>query len=245
MQKITLAVSALAFIAASAALVSPAKQGELNAESLRAALMENPGVIMEALQAAEAKAQEDALLESKTKVAAASDRIYADGFSPVMGNPEGDVTLVMFSDYRCGYCRKAQGELAEILKADPGLKIIVKEYPILGDDSILAARFALAVNDLAGAEAYQQVHDTLFTNPAKIAVPQFEVMAKEMGIDWTTLEARMNSTDISARITATQDLGRELNVQGTPNFVLDGMIIPGVIPKDSLVQAIAKLREPA
>lgn len=245
MTKLPLALSVLALAAASAALVLPEKSSTLNPESLRAALLENPEILPEALRAAEVAAQERALNESKAAVAAAGDRIYADGFSPVLGNPEGDVTLVMFSDYRCGYCRKAQGELAEILQADPGLKIIVKEYPILGDDSVLAARFALAVAETAGREAYHQVHDTLFLNPAKINVASFEAMAKEMGLDWVALEALMNAPETSTKIAATQDLGKELNVQGTPNFILDGMVIPGVIPKDKLLQAISKIREAA
>lgn len=245
MTKLPLVVSALALLVASGAILAPEKPAKITAESLRSVLMQNPEMIPEALRAAEFAAQERALEESKAAVAAAGDRIYADGFSPVLGNPEGDVTLVMFSDYRCGYCRKAQGDLAEVLKADPGLKIIVKEYPILGDDSVLAARFALAVAEVAGLEAYHMVHDTLFAEPAKIGVPQFEAMAKDMGVDWTALEAKMNSPEISTKIAATQELGKELNVQGTPNFILDGMVIPGVIPKDKLLQAIAKIREPA
>ena len=123
-------------------------------EEVRAYLMDNPEVIMEAvavLEAREAEAQAQADLSLVSDNAA---DIFDDGFSWVGGNPDGDITLVEFLDYRCGFCKRAHGEVAKLLESDGNIRLIVKEFPILGEQSLLASRFAVATKQVAGDDAY-------------------------------------------------------------------------------------------
>ncbi|MGJ8557048.1 MAG: thioredoxin domain-containing protein, partial [Sulfitobacter geojensis] len=140
--------------------LSDAERAQFRAE-VRAYLMENPEVIMEAVDAlrekeANAQAQADVDLVSVN-----ADAIFDDGYSWVGGNPDGDITLVEFLDYRCGYCKKAHDEVAKLLEKDGNIRLIVKEFPILGDQSVLASRFAVAVKQVAGDDSYKAMNDAL------------------------------------------------------------------------------------
>jgi protein-disulfide isomerase len=239
MSRIPLVLSSLALVAAGAAGLGVLLPRD---EAIRTFLLANPGVVVEALQAAERDARLEEAEAAKARIAAASDRLMDDGFSPILGNPEGDVTLVMFSDYRCGYCRSAHADLVEILGEDRGLRIVMKEYPILGDASVIAARFAHAVNDLGGAAAYAVVNDALFSDPGIIAAGRYAELAAKVGLDWSDVSARMESSQVGERIESVQALGRDLGVQGTPNFVIDGRLVPGVIPAAALRAALAEIR---
>jgi protein-disulfide isomerase len=241
--RLSLALSVTSLAAAGiAAFVALSNDGETGEDGIRAYLLANPGVVVEALQAAERDARAQEAEAAKSRIAAAADRLNDDGFSPVLGNPEGDVTLVMFSDYRCGFCKQAHGDLVEILAGDPDLRVVVKEFPILGEASVTAARFAHAVKDLGGPAAYAEVNDALFQDPAIIAGGRYAALAERVGLDWTEVSARMESDEVGDRIAITQELGRDLGVQGTPNFVLDGQLVPGVIPAAALRAALAEIR---
>jgi protein-disulfide isomerase len=243
MSRLPLVLSSLALVAAGAASFNAfSGGGGPSEEAIRNYLVSNPGVVVEALQAAERNARIEEAEAAKSRIAAASDRLMDDGFSPVLGNPEGDVTLVMFSDYRCSYCKSAHDDLVEILGEDKNLRIIIKEFPILGEASVTAARFAHAVNDLGGAAAYAAANDALFADPAIIAAGRYADLAAKIGLDWDAVSARMESSEVGERIEAVQALGRDLGVQGTPNFVLDGQLVPGVIPAAALRAALADIR---
>lgn len=243
MSRLPLLLSSLALVAAGAASFNALSGGDgLGEETIRNYLVANPGVVVEALQAAERDARLEDAEAAKARIAAASDRLMDDGFSPILGNPEGDVTLVMFSDYRCGYCKSAHADLVEILGEDKNLRIIMKEFPILGEASVTAARFAHAVNDIGGAAAYAAVNDALFTDPSIVAAGRYADLSTKIGLDWDSVSARMESSEVGERIEAVQALGRDLGVEGTPNFVLDGQLIPGVIPAAALRAAFAEIR---
>jgi hypothetical protein len=165
MSRLPLVLSSLAIVAAGAANFNAFSGDDgLGEEAIRNYLVANPGVVVEALQAAERNARLEEAEAAKSRIAAASDRLMDDGFSPVIGNPEGDVTLVMFSDYRCGYCKSAHEDLVEILGEDKNLRIIIKEFPILGEASVVAARFAHAVEtaiNLLAAEGWEYLRADL------------------------------------------------------------------------------------
>ena len=140
--------------------LTDAERAQFRAE-VRSYLMDNPEVIMEAVELlqnreADAQAQADVSMVSDN-----ADVIFDDGYSWVGGNPEGDITLVEFLDYRCGYCKRAHGEVAKLLETDGNIRLIVKELPILGDDSVLASRFAIATKQVAGGDAYRAMNDAL------------------------------------------------------------------------------------
>ncbi|MCE6958812.1 DsbA family protein [Cereibacter sphaeroides] len=219
----------------------PAPGADLPAQ-VRGILLDHPDYVIDALKAADAKAKAAEMQASREAVAGATAEIHEDGFSPVLGNPEGDVTFVLFSDYRCGYCRKAHAGLKELRAKDPGLRIIVKEFPILGPHSVAAARFALAVNDLGGPDAYAKVHDALFDDPGRIGAEGFAKLAGELGLDWLAVQARMDSDEVGSRVAATQALGEKLGITGTPDLVIGGDLVQGFVPNEALEAAIADLR---
>ena len=200
-------------------------QGEV-----RSYLLENPEVIVEALNLLEAR-QEMAKAEADMSlVADNADDIFDDGYSWVGGNPDGDITLVEFMDYRCGYCRKAVPEVAELLAQDGNIRFVVKEFPILGEASLISSRFAIATKQVAGDEAYGQVHDALmeFTgNPDEVTLSR---LAKGLGLDAQAILDHMDSEDVTKEIQETRELARRLQITGTPTFVLQDEMIRGYVP---------------
>lgn len=210
------------------------EQRQVFREEVRAYLMENPEVIMEAvgvLEAREAAAQAQADL---TLVSDNADEIFDDGYSFVGGNPEGDITLVEFLDYRCGFCKRAHGEVAKLLETDGNIRLIVKEFPILGEQSLLASRFAVATKQVAGSEAYKGISDALMEMQGDVTLPALRRMATTFGLDAEAIEAEMNSDDVTAQLRATRALAQKLNITGTPTFVLEDELLRGYLPYDEM-----------
>ncbi len=210
---------------------------------VRSYLLDNPEVLMEAiavLEARERDAQAQADLQLVDLHAAA---IFDDGHSWVGGNPEGDVTLVEFMDYRCGYCRQAFGEVAQLLESDGNIRFIVKEYPILGEQSVLAARFAIAVHQLHGDDLYEEIHNALMSFRADITPASLTRLAQGFGLDAAPILAAMDSPEVTAVIDANRQLGSLMQVTGTPTFVLEDQMIRGYVPLSTMEQLVATARE--
>ncbi len=121
---------------------------------VRAYLLENPEVLMEAIGVLEQRQASAEGERDQMMIAANADALFSSAFDVVLGNPEGDVTIVEFMDYRCGYCRRAHPEVADLIELDGNIRVIVKEFPILGEQSVLAARFAIATRIALGDDAY-------------------------------------------------------------------------------------------
>lgn len=209
---------------------------------VRAYLFENPEVIMQAveiLQNREAENQAQADIDLVTENA---DAIFNDGYSWVGGNPEGDIVLVEFLDYRCGYCKRAHGEVAELLETDGNIKLIVKELPILGDASVLASRFAIAVKQVAGGDSYKAVGDALMSFQGDITMPALTRLGNTFGLDMDAIEARMNSDEVTAEIAATRELAGVLAISGTPTFVMQDELLRGYLPLDQMQAIVADKR---
>jgi protein-disulfide isomerase len=213
--------------------LTEAERAQFRAE-VRAYLMDNPEVIMEAvelLQSREAEAQAQADVNMVSDNAAA---IFDDGYSWVGGNPEGDITLVEFLDYRCGYCKRAHGEVAKLLETDGNLRIIVKELPILGEDSVLASRFAIATKQVAGGDAYKAMNDALMAYSGSITVPAMRRIAETLDLDADAIEARMDSEEVTQEIAQTRALAQTLQISGTPTFVVHDEMLRGYLPYDQM-----------
>ena len=128
-------------------------------DEIRLYLLENPEIIMEAVDLLRKKEQQ-AVIQSDFELVIRNEKaIFEDGFSFIGGNPNGDITLVEFVDYRCGYCKKAHNEVEKLLSADKNIRFVIKEFPILGEDSLELSKFALAVKIIHGDEIYKLVHD--------------------------------------------------------------------------------------
>lgn len=240
------ALTALALIAGPAAAFDAANMSASERDAFRAEvrayLLDNPEVIIEAVnmleeRKAQAQAQADDAL-----VQANADALFNDGFSWVGGNPNGDITLVEFMDYRCGYCRKAKPEVAKLLASDGNIRLIVKEFPILGEASVISSRFAIATRHVAGDAAYEQVHDALMEFGGEPTDVTLRRLADGLGLDSDAILARMDGAEVSAEIAATRALAQRLQIGGTPTFVLQDEMLRGYLPADQLAQIVSDKR---
>jgi len=222
--------------------MTPAERQDFRAE-IRQYLMENPEVLMEAIgvleqrQAAQQAAADDQMVVSQ------ADALYSDTNSWEGGNPDGDITMVEFIDYRCGYCRKAHAEVAELIRTDGNIRLIVKEFPILGEGSVTASRFAIATKLTLGDEAYKAVHDGLITMRSDVTPTSAGKLARGLGLDADTIIAKMDSPEVTAVITANRELGQQLQINGTPTFVIQNEMVRGYVPLDGMRDMIEELRQ--
>jgi protein-disulfide isomerase len=209
---------------------------------VRAYLLENPEVLVEAMDVLQAREEEAALLRDVQMVSTNNDMIFNNPNDWVGGNPEGDLTLVEFMDYRCGYCRQAYAEVEELIKADGKIRFVVKEFPILGEASLLSAQFAIAVLQLHGAEAYATVHDRLITLRGEPTVETLGRLATELGFEAKPILDRMNTAPVMQVIEGNHALAVKMEITGTPAFVLKDMVMRGYVPLDDMRSIVADLR---
>ena len=211
-------------------------------EEVRAFLMENPQVIKDAVAVLEEREQAAQAQADLNLVSDNADEIFNDGYSFVGGNPEGDITLVEFLDYRCGFCKRAHGEVAKLLETDGNIRLVVKEFPILGEQSLLASRFAVATKQIAGDEAYGGLHDALMEMNGDVNLRTLKRMATTFGLDADAIEARMNSEEVTDEIRRTRALAQRLSITGTPTFVLEDELVRGFLPYDQMQALIDEKR---
>lgn len=211
-------------------------------QAVRAYLMENPQVIIEAVNELERRQQAAQGDRDIDLIAANRADIFDDGFSHVGGNPEGDVTLVEFIDYRCGYCRKAHDEVKQLVESDGNIRFIVKEFPILGPDSLESSKFAIAVHEVAGDAAYEAAHDALIRLGGTVNEASLRRLAETLELDAEAVLAEMESDTVARRIGETRELAQQLQINGTPTFVLDDTLLRGYLPLDAMRQVVEESR---
>jgi protein-disulfide isomerase len=211
-------------------------------DEIRAYLLQNPEVIMEAVAVLEERQGVGQAEADADLVRANADAIFDDGHSWVGGNPEGDVTLVEFMDYQCGYCRRAADEVESLLKADGDIRFILKEFPILGEESLRASRFAIATRQVGGDEAYKAVHDALMSFDGTMNEAGFTRLADSLGLDANAIIAEMDSDSVSEVIADNHALAHELQINGTPSFVMGEQMLRGFVPQDAMQQVVDDIR---
>jgi protein-disulfide isomerase len=203
-------------------------------DEVRAYLLENPEVLTEAIDVLQKRQELAAAQAADAFMAENQDYLFNDPNSFVGGNPEGDITLVEFMDYRCGYCRKAHEEVADLIARDGNIRFVVKEFPILGDDSVTSSRFAIAVRMLHGDAAYAEVYDRLITLRGTPDADTLARLAADLGHDPAPILQRMGSDEVSAIIAANHDFARQMNITGTPTFFIGDQILRGYLPEDQM-----------
>ncbi|MCA0961872.1 DsbA family protein [Salipiger bermudensis] len=218
------------------------EQREAFGTQVRDYLLENPQVIMEAVNALENRQAEQQAVADQQIVADNADALFRDGFSYVGGNPDGDITIVEFSDYRCGYCRRAFPEVEELIESDGNIRFIMKEFPILGEDSVTSSRFAIATLMEEGDEAYKAVHDALITLEGEPSEQVLRRLADTLGLDAEAIIARMSDEEVTRRIQETRELATRLQINGTPSFVFGDQMLRGYVPLDGMRQLVEQIR---
>jgi protein-disulfide isomerase len=218
--------------------MTDAERTDFRAE-VRAYLMENPEVLMEAIGVLEERRNSDAAANDIALLETNADEILNDPASWVGGNPDGDITVVEFMDYRCGYCKKAFEEVSELVESDGNIRFVVKEFPILGPQSELASRFAVAVLQVEGAEAYEKAHNGLMVMQGDVSDASLAALAAEIGLkDLAAITARMSAPEVTSVIEANRALAQRLDVNGTPTFVIDNTLVRGYVPLDGMRQIV-------
>ncbi|MCU0903072.1 MAG: DsbA family protein [Tabrizicola sp.] len=211
-------------------------------EEVRAYLLDNPEVLIEAMDVLQAREEEAARIRDVQMVATHNDVIFNNPHDWVGGNPNGDITLVEFMDYRCGYCRQAYAEVEELIKTDGNIRFVVKEFPILGEASLMSAQFAIAVRQLHGDEAYASVHDTLMTLRGEPNAETLSRLASDLGLDPEPILDRMSKPEVMQVIQDNHRLAEEMEITGTPAFVLKDMVMRGYAPVEVMREFVAEAR---
>ena len=204
-------------------------------------LMGDPKILQRMSVALDTTLQAEERSQATSAIASMREAIFNDPDQVVLGNPEGDVTLVEFFDYNCGYCRAALPDMATLLAEDPNLRVVLKEFPILSNESIDAARVAVLVGD--SDVDYWTFHEALFTSRSQVDKQVALAAAADLGLSPVSLELDMGTDAVSQTIQTSYEIARALNITGTPTYIIGNEIIPGAIGLDELKTRIANMRE--
>jgi protein-disulfide isomerase len=203
-------------------------------------LINNPEVLVEALQEYERRQTVEKDERAKAALAKRKDELAKDALTPIGGNPNGDVTIVEFFDYNCGYCRRAHPTVKSVVADDGKIRIVHKQFPILSEESKIAARMALAAHKQG---KYFEVHNALMEARGQVSAERMAQIIAELKLDAKQLTKDMEDPAISEHIEKAADLARALGVNGTPAFVIGSQLIPGAVDADTMKAAVAKARK--
>ena len=205
-------------------------------------LRKNPEIIVEALQVLRSREKHQKDIRRKRNILEAHEKLLNDEGSPVGGNQNGDVTVVEFFDYRCGYCKKVFSFIPTLLKQDPNLRFVFKELPILSPESEMAARAALVVWKFQ-KKKYFQFHKALMESRGNLSELHIRNIAEKQGIDTTRIREKMHSIEVNKMLSKNHELARILEIRGTPVFVIGDKFIPGAIDLPSIKKIISEIRK--
>lgn len=225
-------------IAKSGVAASPDKAALGN--SIRAYLVANPEVLVEALQEYERKQESQRDSAAQKAMLQYENELLRDPESPVSGNPNGDVTIVEFSDYQCPYCKRAYSTVKSVVAADGKVRIVYKDLPILGEPSRIAAFAALAARNQG---KHGPFHSALMEYSGKLDRDRIMEIAKSVGLDVAQLQKDMEDPKLKRIIERNSALANALGVRGTPAFVIGKQFVPGAVEADTLKQLIADARK--
>jgi protein-disulfide isomerase len=228
---------------ATTALPGLAAADELTEEQIKdlvyEAIRENPGIVMEAvaiLERSQQQAQENAAAKVLNEE---RDRLEQDPNAIILGNPDGDVTVVEFFDYNCPYCRRVMPEVDALVEQDPNVRLVYREWPILGEGSDFAARAALASRNQG---LYEEFHVAMMSMEERAEEASVLRIARDVGLDIDQLRQDMDAPEIDEHIATSMELTRALGFSGTPSFVIGDALIPGYVEAQVLIDEVEKTR---
>ena len=214
-----------------------------NPEVLREALFAHPEILRDALVEMERKQKDD---EESARTKAVTDQaplIFNSPRQAVLGNPNGKVTLVEFFDYNCGYCKKSLDDLAKLMKSDPDLRVVIKDFPVLGPGSVEAAEVATALRSQFTGDKYWQYHQKLLASKGQVGKTQALAVAKELGADMDKLQKEMAKPETRASIQEVMQIADHLQLSGTPSFVLGNDVVVGAVGYDEIKSRLDNVRK--
>jgi protein-disulfide isomerase len=230
-------------IALSAAIPFAAGADTLDDQKIKAlaleAILENPEIVMEAVAILEQRQAQAAEIARADVLTSQRMLLEQDPNAPVLGNPEGDVTVVEFFDYNCPYCRRAMDEVQGLLDADSNVRLVYREWPILGEGSVFAAKAALAAREQG---KYEEFHWALMGMNGRAEEQSVLRIAEEIGIDINQLRRDMEAPEILEHIETSMSLTQSLGFSGTPSFVIGDELVPGLVELSELVALVDAAR---
>ncbi len=206
-------------------------------------IIAHPEVLQEAMAELEKKQAVAEAEKARTAVKNHSDAIFNSPRHVVLGNPQGDVTFVEFFDYNCGYCKKAMTDMMELMGKDPKLKVVLKEFPVLGQGSVEAAQVAVAVRmqDKSGKK-YLEFHQKLLGGRGQADKTRALAVAKEIGLDMARIEKDMASDEAKATIEESLKLADALGLNGTPSYIVGSDVVIGAVGLNTLKEKVNSAR---
>jgi len=209
-------------------------------EIVRDYLLENPEVIVEALQIYQEREEQAEAEKARQMLMAHRDRLDDPTGRFVAGNPQGDVTIVEFFDYRCGYCKRVMPELLDEVRKDGNVRLVFKEFPVLGEESVMAARAGIAA---AQQNRYYDMHLAMMQTRGGLSEARIMAIAQGLGLDLDRLRADMASPETEEEISRNYELAQILNIRGTPGFVIGDELVPGTISAEQFRALIERARQ--
>jgi len=234
-----LARPALAEAQAPADKGSGALSREAVEQIIREYLGEHPEVILDSVRAYQEKQRAAQREQARDNLRARRDEFLNDPAAPIGGNPRGDVTVVEFFDYRCVHCRNVAPVLKKLVREDANIRVVYKEFPILGPDSLVAARAALAAR---GQGKYLVFHDALMSAPSPVTAAAVMAIAAKVGLDTARLEKDMASPAILGTLQKNKELAQAVGIQGTPAFVIGDELVGGATSLENLKRLVKQAR---
>ncbi|RUV88348.1 DsbA family protein [Mesorhizobium sp. M1A.F.Ca.IN.022.07.1.1] len=208
---------------------------------IRDYLLKNPEVLLEVQDALEAKQKEEQRLAALGVIKDAKDEIFNSTFDGVVGNPKGKVTIVEFYDYNCGFCKRAIEDMKALTKADPDLRFVLKEFPILSPDSQKASVVSMAFH-LMMPEKYSEFHTALLGSQGRATESTAMKVAVSLGADEAKLREKMKDPSINEALSRTYDLATKLSITGTPSYVVGNEVVFGALGQQVLAEKIEQAK---
>lgn len=236
------AVSSAAIAADSPQMSMPVSKSDVEA-IVKQTIIDNPEIIMQALEKLRAQKMEQSKKSAKEGLTTYKTEIFEDKDVPAAGASEkdADVVLVEFFDYHCGYCKHFLPEITKLIAEDKKVRVRFMDFPILSEDSVTAAKAAIAVNRLDKSK-YFEFHSALMKESGKFDEAKIMEIAKKLGIKTDKLKAEMDKDDVSDRIEKNRTLAKNLGITGTPGIVVGSEVVPGAIQLEELKKLVAKAR---
>ena len=226
-----------------AQLFSSEQRGEIE-KIIREYLLSNPQLLQEVIQEMERRQAQADAEKHKEAIKEHAEAIFNSRRQVVLGNPQGDVTMVEFFDYNCGFCRKALADKLALIQSDPKLRLVLKEFPVLGEGSTQAAQVAVAVRmqDKTGGKKYLEFHQKMFASRGQVDKARAMAVVREIGFDVARVEKDFNSDEVRRSIEEALKLAEALGINGTPTYVLSGQVVVGAVGVEKLRDAINTVR---
>jgi protein-disulfide isomerase len=233
---------ALGAFASQAQSISDAQRGEIE-KIIRDYLLKNPEVLQDAMGELEKRQAAAEALKHQAAVKENADALFRSKLDVVVGNPQGDVTFVEFFDYNCGYCKRAMADMLELMKDDSKLKVVLKEFPVLGPGSVEAARVGAAVRmqDKTGKK-YLEFHQKLLGGRGQVDKARALAAAKEVGLDTARIERDIAGDEVRRSLEESFRLAEKLGLNGTPSYVIGDSVIVGAVGAAALKEKVNTAR---